>query len=145
MKLLIEAGADANPRLRYGTQWTPLQLSAEKGIIEIINTLLDEDADINTPPFDKYGVTALQFAVIGGYVGVTQLLIQRGADIVASPAKIGRRTALVGAAEHGRIDMVQLFLNSGALITAAGLAHSRRARSAKFGVGEWSSCSSQSS
>ena len=128
VKVLIRAGADANPSLLCGVQRTPLQLSAEKGMIDIVRTLLEEGADINAPPFDSYGATALQFAAIGGYVGIAQLLIQQGADVNALPSKVGGRTALEGAAEHGRIDMIQLLLNAGALNTETGRAQYHRAR-----------------
>jgi ankyrin repeat protein len=128
VKILIAAGADANPNLRFGVDRTPLQLAAEKGRMDIVNILLDNGADINIPPFDRYGATALQFAAIGGYIGTAQLLIQRGADVNASPAKIGGRTALEGAAEHGRIDMLQLLLSSGAQIIGAGVSQYDRAR-----------------
>ncbi|KFY83382.1 hypothetical protein V498_08114 [Pseudogymnoascus sp. VKM F-4517 (FW-2822)] len=121
VKVLIAAGANANPKLRYGVK-------LERGRIDIVNILLDNGADINIGPFDRYGATALQFAAIGGYIGIAQLLIQRGADVNASPAKIGGRTALEGAAEHGRIDMVQLLLNSGALIIGTGERQYDRAR-----------------
>jgi ankyrin repeat protein len=89
---------------------------------------LDSGADINMPPFDRYGATALQFAAIGGYIGIAQLLIQRGADVNAPSARIGGRTALEGAAEHGRIDMLQLLLSAGAQITGTGIKQYNRAR-----------------
>lgn len=128
VKILIAAGADANPNLIFGVRRTPFQLAAEKGRIDIVNILLDNGADTNKPPFDRYGATALQFAAIGGYIGIAQLLIQRGADVNASPAKIGGRTALEGAAEHGRIDMLQLLLSAGALIIGTGVSQYDRAR-----------------
>jgi ankyrin repeat protein len=128
VKVLIAAGADANPELGYGVKRTPLQLAVERGRIDIVNILLDNGADINMQPFDRYGATALQFAAISGYIGIAQLLIQRRADVNASPAKIGGRTALEGAAEHGRIDMVQLLLYSGAQIIGTGVRQYDRAR-----------------
>jgi ankyrin repeat protein len=128
VKVLIAAGADANPELGYGVERTPLQLAVERGRIDIVNILLDNGADINMQPFDRYGATALQFAAISGYIGIAQLLIQRRADVNASSAKIGGRTALEGAAEHGRIDMVQLLLNSGAQIIGTGVRQYDRAR-----------------
>jgi ankyrin repeat protein len=140
VKILIAAGADANPSLGSGVKRTPLQLAVEKGRIDIVNILLDNGAGINTPPFDRYGATALQFAAIGGYVGIAQLLIQRGADINASSAKIGGRTALEGAAEHGRIDMLQLLLSAGAQITEIGLRQYDRARELALGNGHRAAC-----
>ena len=128
VKVLLAAGADANPNLRFGVRHTPLQLAVKKGRLDVVNILLDSGADINIPPFHRYGATALQFAAIGGYIGIAQLLIQRGADVNAPPARIGGRTALEGAAEHGRIDMLQLLLSAGAQITGTGLRQYNRAR-----------------
>jgi ankyrin repeat protein len=140
VKMLIAAGADANPALRYGVKLTPLQLAVWKGRIEIVNILLENNANINAPPFDRYGATALQFAAIGGCVGIAQLLIRQGADVNAPPAKIGGRTALEGAAEHGRIDMLQLLLSAGAQITGTGLAQYNRARELALENGHRAAC-----
>lgn len=140
VKILIAAGADANPSLGSGVERTPLQLAVEKGQMDIVNILLGNGADINTPPFDRYGATALQFAAIGGYVGIAQLLIQRGADVNALSAKIGGRTALEGAAEHGRIDMLQLLLSAGAKIMETGLGQYNRARELALGNGHRAAC-----
>jgi ankyrin repeat protein len=128
IKVLMAAGAGANPNLRFGVKHTPLQLAVKKGRLDIVNILLDSGADINIPPFDRYGATALQFAAIGGYIGIAQLLIQQGADVNAPSARIGGRTALEGAAEHGRIDMLQLLLSAGAQITGNGIGQYNRAR-----------------
>ena len=140
VKVLIAAGADANPNLRSGVRRSPLQLAVEKGGIDIVNLLLDNGVDINAPPFDRYGATALQFAAIGGYIGIAQLLIQRGADVNASPAKVGGRTALEGAAEHGRIDMLQLLLSAGAQIIGTGVAQYDRARELALENGHRAAC-----
>ncbi len=140
VKILIEAGADANPSLGSGVKRTPLQLAVEKGRMSIINILLENGADINTPPFDRYGATALQFAAIGGYIGIAKLLIERGADVNAPSAKIGGRTALEGAAEHGRIDMLQLLLSAGAKITETGLRQYNRARELALHNGHRAAC-----
>jgi ankyrin repeat protein len=136
VKVLLAAGADANPtlsNLTFGVKHTPLQLAVLEGRLDIVNILLDSGADINIPPFDRYGATALQFAAIGGYIGIAQLLIQRGADVNAPSARIGGRTALEGAAEHGRIDMLQLLLSAGAQITGTGIKQYDRARELALG------------
>jgi ankyrin repeat protein len=140
VKVLIAAGADANPSLKFGVQRTPLQLAAERGRIDIVNVLLDNGADINAPPFERYGATALQFAAIGGYIGIAKLLIQRGADVNARSAIIGGRTALEGAAEHGRIDMLQLLLNVGALVIETGVKQYNRARELALENGHCAAC-----
>ncbi|KAN0098195.1 Ankyrin repeat-containing domain protein [Hyaloscypha variabilis] len=140
VKVLIAAGANADPDLRFGIKRTPLQLAAEKGRIDIVNILLDNGADINTPPFDRYGATALQFAAIGGYIGIVQLVIERGADVNASPAKIGGRTALEGAAEHGRIDILQLLLSAGAQVIGTGVRQYDRARELALENGHRAAC-----
>lgn len=140
VKVLIAAGADANPSLKFGVQRTPLQHAAERGRIDIVNVLLDNGADINAPPFERYGATALQFAAIGGYIGMAKLLIERGVDVNAHSAIIGGKTALEGAAEHGRIDMLQLLLNNGAQVIGTGVKQYKRARELAIENGHRAAC-----
>jgi ankyrin repeat protein len=101
---------------------------------------LENGADVNAPPFARYGATALQFAAIGGYIGIAQPLIQRGANVNASAAKIGGRTALEGAAEHGRIDILQLLLSAGAQISGPGKAQYDRSLELALKNGHRAAC-----
>lgn len=80
---------------------------------ELIDFLLDADADINAPAGYAGGITALQGAAISGHMRIALKFLEAGADVNTAAAIVDRRTALDGAAEHGRLDMVQMLLNAG--------------------------------
>lgn len=119
VKLLLDYKANPNSVANKMIH-TALQMAARDGCKEIVEILLKNGADVNSPAAKSAGATALQFAAMGGFLGLAYLLLEYGADINAAPAEIRGRTALEGAAEHGRIDMVQLLLNAGANIYNSG-------------------------
>ncbi|OBT65062.1 hypothetical protein VE03_05223 [Pseudogymnoascus sp. 23342-1-I1] len=108
--------------MEYPKPRTPLQQASLQGSRDIVELLLENGADVNSPPVTGDGATALQYAAIYGFLGIAHLLLEHDADVNAPPAKSDGRTALEGAAEHGRIDMVQLLLNAGANIFGDGQA-----------------------
>ena len=116
VRLLLQYKGD--PNAVFGEmKHTPLQMASRDGSKEMVELLLEQGADVNSPSAKKFGATALQFAAIKGLLGIAYLLLENGADVNAPPAEMGGRTALEGAAEHGRVDMVQLLLNAGANIS----------------------------
>ena len=138
IKLLFEHGADANVRMNSSTetrtifthQWlyeegaTAFLRAAQSGDIELMNLLLEHDADPNLATYEN--VTPLMVAAgIGWVEGVTyewsteqtleamQLLLALGADANARDTLDGR-TALMGAAHKGHNAGVRLLIDNGA-------------------------------
>ncbi|XXH01463.1 hypothetical protein Hte_007823 [Hypoxylon texense] len=117
VKVLLEAGAEANARPRFehprfhgmGSR-TPLQFAVERGDIDAMRQLLEAGADINAPPGCTKGATCLQIAVISGQIGIVNMLLDRGAELNAQRAHFYGRTAIEGAAENGRLDLTKLLL-----------------------------------
>lgn len=107
---------------QYCLPRTPLQEASMNGNKEIVEMLLENGANVNSPPVLGNGATALQYASMHGFLGIAHLLLGHEADVNAAPAKIDGRTALEGAAENGRLDMVQLLLNAGANVFGDGQA-----------------------
>lgn len=111
VKILIQEHAKVNDEhVCYQGYWSSLQFASVKGNLNIINQLMEAGADINAPPFYRYGVTCLQAAVAKGYIGIVRVLLHQGAKVNASKARIRGRTAIEAAAEHGRQDIMKLLL-----------------------------------
>jgi len=82
-RLLIELGADVNVR-RGGENWprsgwTALHYAAGYGFIDLIQPLVDHDAELNTK--DNDGKTPLRVAVDAGQTTATEILRQIGASL----------------------------------------------------------------
>ena len=73
--MLLDAGADANARDRYGD--TPLHRALGKGHVEVVRALLDAGADVNAR--DDFGDTPLRLAAGKGHVEVARALQDAGA------------------------------------------------------------------
>jgi ankyrin repeat protein len=115
MRLLLEAGADANATLPDGT--TVLMMAAgqglgpprgdgprirvptEAGAVEAVTLLLDRGVAINTA--NNAGNTALHASVSRGDV-VVKLLIDRGATLVKNKAGLTPLDLALGAGGRGR-------------------------------------------
>ncbi|KAL9071779.1 MAG: hypothetical protein Q9161_004043 [Pseudevernia consocians] len=96
-------------------------MAARDGCLEILRTLINNDALVNAPIFTRFGATALQYAAIGGYIGIAESLLAHSAEVNAPGGDTEHgRTALEGAAEHGRIDMLKLLANAGANLYGKG-------------------------
>ncbi|KAF9771733.1 hypothetical protein IL306_010619 [Fusarium sp. DS 682] len=131
---VLEAGAIVNHMSYYEemeeqANRTPLQLAAERGLLEAVELLVAHGADINEAAGHEFGRTALQAAISDhairddeGHVPNIELvehLLERGADINAAPALCGGITALQGAAIQGDITIARLLLSKGADVNAA--------------------------
>lgn len=103
--LLQQPQTVVNVLNRHGE--SPLMLAALGGHLQVCQTLIARDADINKP-----GWTALHYAATGGHVAIIQLLLDAHAYIdAASP---NGSTPLMMAARYGTVDAVQRLLNAGA-------------------------------
>jgi hypothetical protein len=76
LKKLLGRGVDVNGR--EGRARTMLMEAAQKGNIEIVQTLIDSGADVNLRSADS-GATALAFAIRGGNTEVAEVLRRAGA------------------------------------------------------------------
>ena len=78
--LLIHAGADVNARFIGPHTETPLHWAASSDDIDVIDVLLDNGADIETPGSVIGGGTPLADAVAFGQWNAARRLIERGAQ-----------------------------------------------------------------
>ena len=106
-KLLIKHGAAVNAKTRLGV--TPLHLAAMafRNRPEIVNILLDSNANITSGEGSKSG-TPLHSAVYVGDVGVAEILLQKGA--MADAKNRWGFTALHKAVVNNSTDIVKLLL-----------------------------------
>ncbi|MDH4271667.1 MAG: ankyrin repeat domain-containing protein [Candidatus Aminicenantes bacterium] len=112
VKMLIEKGANIENKHAYGR--TPLVGAArERGDINVIRTLLDAGADVNSS--DRWGETALDLAAWRGFEEVVNLLLERGAALPVAPAKVGN--LLQNAAEKGLTGLFSKVVEKGADLT----------------------------
>ncbi|KAK3173425.1 hypothetical protein OEA41_006754 [Lepraria neglecta] len=106
-----------------------LQAALQGGHYRIVQTLLDEGADINAQG-GFYG-NALQAASYGGYDKVVQILLDKGADINAQGGFYGN--ALQAASYGGYDKVVQILLDKGADINTQGGEYSNALQAASDG------------
>lgn len=104
---------------RAGLLGNALQAAAYGGHEKVVQTLLDQGADINTR--GGYFGNALQAAVWKGHEKVVQILLDQGADINSQGGGFG--SALQTAALGGHEKIVQNLLDQGADINFQGGEH----------------------
>jgi ankyrin repeat protein len=79
VKSLISEGADIDVKSCVG--WTPLQYAASRGQREIVELLLEHDADVHYQDKARRIKTAAEYAMKNNHTNIVQLLISKGADI----------------------------------------------------------------
>jgi len=105
---LIESGADASAKNRYGVAALPL--ACQNGNAEIVEALLSAGADPDTAL--PGGETALMTAARTGLVAPIRSLLAHGATIDSTERK--SQTALMWAAAEGNSEVVKVLLDAGA-------------------------------
>ncbi|KAK3994869.1 ankyrin repeat-containing domain protein [Cladorrhinum sp. PSN332] len=90
---LLEDGVDVDAEDIVGGS-TALTIAASQGLRDIVQTLLENGADINKP--DRSGRTALHHAAVAGNTDLVELLVENGADL---EARVHGWTALLLAAK----------------------------------------------
>lgn len=109
INLSIMLGCDVNAQLNADGH-TALMTAAKNGSIEILQVLLDNNANLEQK--DAIGKTAFLWAVERGHREVAQMLLDYGADI-NTQNQYGN-TALMWTARFGDTAMAKMLLNGGA-------------------------------
>ncbi|CAH1406985.1 unnamed protein product [Nezara viridula] len=85
---------------------TPLQVAAERGYTDMMNTLIKEGADINA--VDNKNNTALHYCATGGSTNACSLLLSKGINVKAQ--NVNQATALHIAVWKGNYELVNRLL-----------------------------------
>ncbi len=119
-RLLHRNGSSVSPR-RDSSQWTPLHSAALVGDTEMVQILVELNADINAEAVDMS--TPLHFASIGflnrdslNRVKVARFLLEHGAD--ANSRREGGFTPLHNALKYGLVEVARVLIEHGADIDA---------------------------
>lgn len=110
IKLLTESGANVNDTDNRGR--TALYVAALNGKLNIVDYLLNHDADPNKGASWKGNQRPIHVAAKYGYVEIIQDLLHHGAKIDANDS--AKETALHIAAWYGRSAAVKFLLDEGA-------------------------------
>lgn len=108
----------ADPNLKDDTGSAPIHLAVDKNKEEVLDLLLEKNADVNTGgrSGNTQNQTALYAAVIKGRADLAQKLLDKGADPNISDSDGG--LPLSEAAIRGDAELVGLMLDKGAKIDA---------------------------
>lgn len=115
VKVLLQAGADANIRDRKWYAWTPLDKAVMNGCVDIVKVLLEAGADVNAK-HGEHNLTVLMMAALSGHTETVAALLDAGADVNTS--RTDGDTALHWAAMTGQAETVRLLLENNASINA---------------------------
>ncbi|KAF3905818.1 Ankyrin-2 [Arthrobotrys entomopaga] len=114
LSLLLSHNADISAR-EVKDGFTPLHKAAERGYVDIITTLLDAGADIESP--SNAGSTPLLIAVKFGYTQAVEVLLSRRADVNCVD-RTGRGVLHI-AAEKGNLELLRLLYEKGVGVAGA--------------------------
>lgn len=89
----------------------PILQAAKDGKVQELNTLIQQNVDVNTADADK-GMTALMYAVENNRAEAVKVLIEAKANVNLANKK--GTTALMYAALAGKMEVVQVLLKAGA-------------------------------
>lgn len=111
---LLDAGADANLRQSTSLEFSPLDMAASLGDVDMVRTLLEHGADATAT--DSSGITALHHAACKNKIGAMHLLIAAGAELNASD--VDGQTPLHHACENLKVEAADVLLGLGARVNA---------------------------
>ena len=121
LKYFISQGVDVNSTLEAKPPSpcklkTPLHLSVKLALISTVETLLDENADVNKR--DHKNRTALHLAVASADYDITRMLLYRGANVKTLDNE--GRTALQVLSVYGHAELAKLMLQFNASVFQEG-------------------------
>jgi len=117
---LIEQGTNINAGLGDSSYYKPIHLAAELGSEDVIRTLIEHGAEINTENNDTLQeMQPLHYAARNENDNITQILIEHGANINATDGH--GRISLHYAAMNGNENVAQIHIDHGAEINAVDL------------------------
>ncbi|RAR13708.1 ankyrin repeat-containing protein [Stemphylium lycopersici] len=111
---LLKEGCDIDEIDQSGN--TPLYKTSLNGHLDIVQLLLDADADVNAQ--GGYYGNALQAASWEGHEQIVKILLNEGAKVNAQGGEYGN--ALQAASLRGHEQIVKILLNEGAEVNAQG-------------------------
>jgi len=94
----------------------PLGLAAFFGHLSVVELLLIQGAEVNTPSRNSLNVRPLHSAVASQHLLIAQALLEQGAD--PNLRQAGDFTPLHGATQNGQLEMIQLLLKYDADLNA---------------------------
>ncbi|RYP15969.1 hypothetical protein DL765_005409 [Monosporascus sp. GIB2] len=111
VKKLLEMGAMPNTADEDG--WTPLQIAASYGNLDVVKALIDAGVSVACNPDSSAGIhCALHAAVVNGHLSTAKFLFQHDANLDQKTA--GNVTALMLAIETQNPSAVEWLLDMGA-------------------------------
>ena len=111
VKELLQSRADLESRRDY-LKLTPLHLAAVWGHIDVVQFLLEMNANVETT--DERGYAPLHLATDQGHIDVVQFLLEKSAEIEAKSSS--GQTPLFLAKDQYQIEVAQLLLEKNAQI-----------------------------
>jgi len=115
LKVLLDRGVD--PNLGDKTKWTPLQVAASWGDLDVIRVLVEAGAHLSGNPGNgSYTYSAMQMAVVRDQPGSIKLLVELGADVNQDTGH--GITPIITAAKENKQELASLLLDLGADMTS---------------------------
>jgi ankyrin repeat protein len=132
---LLDAGATINNHFPQNVHYSPVQLAAKVGQVEIMELLLqrggdpnivspwsqlaEDDPDSDSPgkPYSIRIGTPLQLAVEGNHVEIAKMLLKLNVNVDAT-TPMNPHTTLQIAARQGNMDLVEILWDAGANVNS---------------------------
>lgn len=114
VNFLLKFGADINSNGRCGT---PLLVAVEKGFLNLVEELIENQANVNLACTED-GITPLMLASTGGNFKIVKALLNANAKV--NQKTYSGTTALRCASFHGHLKIVQLLIDHNANVNVNG-------------------------
>lgn len=102
---LLDNGAEVrNPR--PGKNFDILAQATQNGMLNLVEHLLDNGADISSVSRDGQGMSAIEYAALNSYPDIIELLMERGASVFTS-CMVQKWTAFHDAAAYDGVESLQ--------------------------------------